>query len=255
MTLAYQTARWLVKPITWCTMPTTILNPEHLGVDGPCIIAPTHISHLDPLVLGILLRDEVRWMARTEFYKSRLLAWALRAVRAFPVHRQGYPRPALRRGLELLAEGERVGVFPEAGVSRRQYSAMRGGPIKQGACFLAMHSQVPIIPIALIGTHAMNRAMTWRPFRHAAVHVAVGEPIHPEPLHNDHRGRREQRRALGDRLRASYPAMYKRLLQLDGVDDRHDLSPGEPDDPSLVKVDPHAAAGSALHTPHATAQT
>lgn len=254
MNLAYQTARWLVKPIKWCTMPTRILNPERLNINGPCVIAPTHISHLDPMIVSMLIKDEIRWMARTEFYNYRLIAWSLNAVGAYRVHRQGYARPTLRRSLELLAQGERVGVFPEAGVARRQYSAMRGGPTKQGACFLAMHAQVPIIPIALIGTHAMNRPITWRPFRHAAVYLAVGEPIYPEPIKKDIGERREQRALLGKRLSASYPAMYKELLKLDGVDDNHDLSPGEPDDPSLVRVDPYAAAGNALHQSRAKAE-
>ncbi len=251
MNLAYQSARWLVKPIQWCTMPTTILGQEHLDVSGPYVIAPTHISHLDPMIVSLLIKDEVRWMARTEFYQLRLIAWLLNAVGAFPVHRQGYPRPSLRRGLELLAQGERVGVFPEAGVARRQYSAMRGGPIKKGACFLGMHGQVPILPVALVGTHAMNRPMTWRPFRHATVYLAVGEPIMPEPLHDTLRGRRQQRAKLGQRLNDAYPKMYQQLLQLDGVDDNHDLSPGEPNDPSLVRVDPDAAAGT-LNQPDVT---
>ena len=138
-------------------------------------------------------------------------------------------------------------------MSRRQYSAMRGGPVKQGACFLAMHAQVQIIPIALIGTHAMNRPATWRPFRHAAVHVAVGEPITPEPLHKDHAARLRQRRDLGRRLLVSYPAMYQQLLKLDGVNDNHDLHPGEVDDPTRVKVDPYAAAGTATKPLRSTA--
>ncbi|MEM8494054.1 MAG: lysophospholipid acyltransferase family protein [Planctomycetota bacterium] len=245
MNVAYQIARSLSKPVQWCTMPVRVIDPHGFDLSRPCVVAPTHISHLEPFVLSMILRDEVRWMARTEFYRSRVLAWGLQSVGAFPVCRQGYARPTIREALRLLEQGERVGVFPEAGVARRQYSAMRGGPIKSGAGYLAMHARVPIVPVALIGTYAMNRAWTWRPFRHAAVRMAIGAPIEPEPLGKTAGQRRRQRLALCEQLRSAYPAMYRDLLALDGVDDRHDLHPHETDDPGQVQVDPYAAAGHA----------
>ncbi|MEM1445053.1 MAG: lysophospholipid acyltransferase family protein [Planctomycetota bacterium] len=252
MTVAYQLARALGKPVQWCTMPVRVIDRYGVDLSRPCVVAPTHISHLEPFVLSMILRHEVRWMARTEFYRSRLLAFGLDAVGAFPVCRRGYARPALREAIHLLERGERVGVFPEAGVARRQYSAMRGGPIKSGACFLAMYAQVPIVPVALIGTYAMNRVSTWRPFRHAAVHLAIGAPIEPEALAETAGQRRRQRLALQTQLRSAYPAMYRDLLTLDGVDDRHDLHPHEADDPARVQVDPYAAAGHATSHPSAS---
>ena len=245
MNLAYQSLRCLVKPIQWCTMPATVLHAERLAIDGPCIIAPTHISHLEPFVVSMLVKREVRWMARTEFYKFLPFKIGLDVVGAFPVHRQGYARPSMREALRLLSEGEQVGVFPEAGVSRRQYSAMRGGPIKHGAAYLAVHGRVPIVPLAVVGTHAMNRVAPWRPFRHAAVYMAVGEPIVAGPMPQTPGGKRTMRHELSEQMRDAYQALYRELLALDGVDDRHDLHPGESDDPSAVKVDPYAAAGDA----------
>lgn len=245
MNLAYQSLRVLAKPIQWCTMPSTVLHAERLPIDGPCVIAPTHISHLEPFVVSMLLRREVRWMARTEFYRVLPFRVVLEVVGAFPVHRQGYARPTMRAALSLLEQGEHVGVFPEAGVSRRQYSAMRGGPIKHGAAYLGLHGQVPVVPLALVGTHAMNRVAPWRPFRHAGVYMAVGEPIHAGPVPATPGGRRRRRHEVSAQMRDAYRSLYRELLALDGVDDRHDLHPGEPDDPAAVKVDPYAAAGDA----------
>ncbi|MEM6749534.1 MAG: lysophospholipid acyltransferase family protein [Planctomycetota bacterium] len=251
--LLYDTLRASFKPVQWLCVPTTVLHAERLRLDGPCIIAPTHISHLEPFVVSMVLRRRVHWMSRTEFYDIKPFAWVLNRTGAFPVHRQGYARPAMRHGLRWLEQDQWIGVFPEAGVSRRQFSAMRGGPIKRGAAFLALYAQAPIIPIAVVGTHAMNRVTPWLPFRRAPVYLAIGEPIQPGPLPERLSDKRARRMELAQTLRDTYQRLYAELLELDGVDDRHDLHRHEPDDPARVRIDPHAAAGDASLTASAAA--
>lgn len=241
--LSYALMRAAVKPLQWICIPSTVLHPERLPKDRPCILAPTHISHLEPMVLGLILREQVRYMARIEFYRFGLYAWVLNRSGAFPVRRNGYARPTIRKALELLERGDHIGVFPEAGVSRRQYSAMRGGPIKYGACFISMYSGAPIVPVAIVGTHAMSRVGPWLPFRRAPVHLAIGEAICPGPLPSRLSDRRAARLALGEQMRDQYQRLYQELLQLPGVDDRHDLHPNQPDDPERVAIDPDSAAG------------
>lgn len=244
---AYPFVRALVKPVQWICIPATVLHPERLDREGPCVLAPTHVSHLEPFVLSLVLRGHISWMARSEFYGTRVSTAFLNAIGAFPVKRRGYPRAALRAGMRHLDHGDRVGVFPEGGVSRRHYSVMRGGPVKRGACFLALHKQVPIIPIAVIGTHAMNRVKTWVPFHNAPVQIAIGRPIDPGPCPKRLSEKRQRRIALGEALRVAYQELYQELLSLPGVDDRHDLHPNEPDDADRVRIDPDSAAGSATH--------
>lgn len=244
---AYPFVRAMVKPVQWICIPATVLHPERLDIDGPCILAPTHVSHLEPFVLSLVLKDRVSWMARSEFYKIPLSTLFMNSIGAFPVRRRGYPRAALRAGMRQLDRGERVGVFPEGGVSRRQYSVMRGGPVKRGACFLALHKQVPIIPIAVTGTHAMNRFPTWLPFHNAPVQIAIGTPIQPGPCPQRLSAKRQRRIELGEELRVAYQQLYQELLALPGVDDRHDLHPNEPDDADRIRIDPDTAAGCAVN--------
>lgn len=241
---AYSFLRGISKPIQWACVPTTILHAERLPTDGPLLIAPTHISHLEPFVISLAFSIPIRWMARTEFFSNRVSDFAMKAVGSFSVHRQGWTMPGLRVAMDLLAKGRCVGVFPEAGVSRRQYSAMRGGPIKHGACFLALHTQTPVIPIAVVGTHAMNHVKPWLPCRRAPLRIAVGEPIDPGPCPSGIGARRRRRLEMGEELRLCYPRLYQELLELPGVDDRHDLYGDEPDDPARVCVDPYAASGA-----------
>src|SRR5688500_19406824 len=47
-------------------------------------------------VLTALVRRKIDWMARVEFYKYRIGAWALYAMDCFPVNRFGVPVSAIR---------------------------------------------------------------------------------------------------------------------------------------------------------------
>ena len=68
-------------------------------------------------------------------------------MRHIPVDRQA-PAAAYLRARRLLAPGEAVGTFPEAGIS---YSfAVR--PLMRGSAALARETGVPVVPVALWGT-------------------------------------------------------------------------------------------------------
>src|SRR4051794_36862454 len=39
---------------------------------GPYILACTHLSHIEPFLMSIIVRRQIDWMARIEFYTYRL---------------------------------------------------------------------------------------------------------------------------------------------------------------------------------------
>ena len=49
---------------------------------GPVILAPNHVSYLDPVVAGVSIRRRVHFMAKKELFRSRLAAWLLRGLQA-----------------------------------------------------------------------------------------------------------------------------------------------------------------------------
>ena len=77
-----------------------------------------HISHFDPLFLGIAFKRTIDWMTTEEFYDNPLLGAWLRALNTFPVDRSRPDRRALRLGVERLRAGRMVGMFPRRGDSR-----------------------------------------------------------------------------------------------------------------------------------------
>jgi 1-acyl-sn-glycerol-3-phosphate acyltransferase len=114
----------------FCTMNLRVLRPHLADRPGAYVLACSHLSHLEPFVVGTHMRRKIDFMSRAEFYKHRPLAWGLNALDAFKVIRQGVPVSAIRTALDRLARGRIVGIFPEGGVSRGRSSVCLGGPVK-----------------------------------------------------------------------------------------------------------------------------
>jgi 1-acyl-sn-glycerol-3-phosphate acyltransferase len=110
---------------------------------GPCIIASNHFSGWDPPVVGIATPRQLHFMAKRELFETRLMAWALRRVRAFPVDRAGNDIGAVKEALRRLRAGYAVGIFFE-GTRHDDAKAVMGG-----AAFLAQRTAAPIVPTAI----------------------------------------------------------------------------------------------------------
>jgi 1-acyl-sn-glycerol-3-phosphate acyltransferase len=214
----------IVYPISWlagrwvwlCTIRCKSIRP-HLGTrDGAYILACTHLSHLEPFLLGLAVKRKIDWMSRIEFYASRFSAWVLHAHDAFPVRRFGVPVSAIRTSIARLRMGRCVGICPEGGVAIGELSVLRGGAIKSGACLLSQRTGAPIVPCVMVGTDKLNCVRPWLPMLQAKLWMAFGQPIYP-PL--DEPDRRAARRRMNEQLRQAYMDLYAELQRQFGITD------------------------------------
>ena len=197
------------------TMNVEVVRPEAAEREGGYVLACTHLSHLDPICMGILIRRKIDWMARLEFFRRRLIAGYLWSIDAFPVNRFGITARAIRTAIARTRCGRVVGIFPEGGVVNGAASVCRGGPIKKGACVIAQRAGVPIIPCVILGTHRLNEPLPWIPYRRARLWVAFGSPVEPRPdLH-----RRYARHEMAERLGREFSSLYEELRARYGIAD------------------------------------
>src|SRR5438067_944031 len=141
----YFICRTIGRIVFFCTMRVYAINRQAVDRDGPFILALTHLSHLEPFCASVLLKRQIDWMTRKEFFVFRPFAWFLHAVDAFIVNRQGVPVSAIRTAIERLRNGRIVGICPEGGVAIGDQSVLRGAAIKRGCCSAAIRAAVPII--------------------------------------------------------------------------------------------------------------
>ncbi|MBI3911373.1 MAG: 1-acyl-sn-glycerol-3-phosphate acyltransferase [Armatimonadetes bacterium] len=159
---------------------------RHVPRQGPVILAPNHISYLDPVAVGTGIRRRLAFMAKAEAFRVPIFGWLLRKLRAFPVRRGAADRAALKRALDLLAAGEALMIFPEG--TRSLTGELQAPEI--GVGMLAVRSGAPVVPVRVWGTDQMlpRGARFLRP---APVRVAYGPPLRFSPPAGGKPGREE----------------------------------------------------------------
>ncbi|MBN1192963.1 MAG: 1-acyl-sn-glycerol-3-phosphate acyltransferase [Coriobacteriia bacterium] len=166
---------------------TRLTGAENIPAGG-AILAGNHVSYLDPILLWCASPRPVHFMAKRELWESRVIAWGLPRLWAFPVSRGEPDRTAIMTAADLLNAGELVGVFPEGHRSADGAASM--GEAHGGAAFIALRAGVPIVPIAFVGTEKVwpRGARCPRPGR---TFIHVGKPLFPMDVLRE--GKRKQR--------------------------------------------------------------
>ncbi|MDD3925204.1 MAG: lysophospholipid acyltransferase family protein [bacterium] len=139
---------------------------------GGCLLVANHVSHLDPPLVSASIRRMVYFMAKQELFDAPVLGRIIAATSAFPVKRGAADRGALRRAGTLLESGNIVCIFPEG----RRSPDGNLQPAEAGAALIAAQSNVPVIPIGLIGTADVlppGRVV----FRPHPVKAVIGKPL------------------------------------------------------------------------------
>ncbi|MBX3359039.1 MAG: 1-acyl-sn-glycerol-3-phosphate acyltransferase [Phycisphaeraceae bacterium] len=214
--LFYRSCRLCSRFIAWQTLREVVLDSDRADRKGGFIIACTHLSHLEPILVSATIERHIRWMARIEFYRPWWGAAALNLGGAFPVDRYGCSLPAVRTAVRLAQSGECVGIFPEGGVAKGRQSMLRGAPFKHGVCTVAVASRTPILPVIVLGTDRLNQVSPWLPFRRGRLWYAFGHDVAPPPRSAS---RRADRAEMASRLGAEFIRLYHDLLARTGLTD------------------------------------
>lgn len=151
----------------------TVLNAARLTGE-PAVYCSNHLSYMDTPVIFSSLPFQFRIVARHDLWKLPFIGWWLRRSGQVPVD-VANPRASiasLASAVRTLKGGMPLFIFPEGGRTET------GEPAKflNGPAFMAIRAQLPVVPMALIGTHELLpiHSNTIHP---VPVTLAVGEPI------------------------------------------------------------------------------
>lgn len=138
------------------------------------VVVSNHESQADPFLLSWLPFD-MRWVAKEELFKPPVSGWAMRFGGDIPLRRGrgDSVRAMLSECERALAGGISVMMFPEG--TRSKDGVML--PFKDGAFALAIRAQVPVLPIAIAGTHQMRpKHSRWFGRAHACAKILAPIP-------------------------------------------------------------------------------
>lgn len=149
----YNVLRFLFRLLFLTVFRWKVEGEENIPAYGGAIIAPNHISLWDPPLMGAALSRRIHFMAKEELFSYPVFSWIITQLKAFPVKRGAADRNAIRTAVTLLEQGELVGLFPEG--TRGKNGIL--GPAEPGVLMIAVKANVPIIPVAIIGTNQVGR--------------------------------------------------------------------------------------------------
>lgn len=180
---------------------------ENLPRSGPFVIAPNHLTMIDPVGISMGVPRKVIFIAKSKYYartstKARLLAWFLTAIGQVPVDvtNADSAAPALDAARALLRRGGVWAAFPE-GTRSPDGRLYRG---RTGIMRVAIPLQVPVVPVGVAGTREV-RLPGQRGWGRGRVTITYGRPMDLSPWReraDDPSAWREATDALMDEIAA-----------------------------------------------------
>jgi len=134
---------------------------------------------MDSFFLPLVVRRRITFLAKSEYFtgtgiKGWFSRWFFNAVGQVPIDRTDADsaQAALNTAQRVLGQGKVLGMYPEG--TRSPDGRLYKG--KTGLARLALQTQVPVIPVAMIGTDVVNPPGTSR-LRFGRVVIRLGKPI------------------------------------------------------------------------------
>jgi len=198
--------RWFFSSLIKLLSRSRVEGLENLPARGPYILVSNHMSMADiPLGYTYIGGEDVAgWVA--EKWRTNPLLWPiLRMARGIFIRRGEVDRGALEAAASWLRDGKIFALAPE-GTRSRDGRLQRG---KTGAAYLAQQADVPLVPVAVIGTerafHSLFR------LRRPELTLRVGKPFRlppPAPAERNSELRRHTDEIMC-RIAALLPPQYR----------------------------------------------
>ena len=149
-TWLWRTAFWLRYKVGY---GLKVYGRDNFPMEGPVIVVPNHLSNNDPPICGYALPRHVHFMAKQELFVNPISRFFCTWLGAFPLNRGAIDKVAIRHAMGLLKDNKVLGIFAEG---NRQKSG-KLGKFHDGAASIALRTGVSIVPVAIIGSHNMER--------------------------------------------------------------------------------------------------
>jgi len=183
---------FLMRFLVWILIHTIyrvrVTGMDNIPQEGPVIVASNHVSFVDPLILGGMIRRPVNFVMYYKIYKIPVLNFIFRTGKAIPIAgRSEDPEileNAYRRMHGVLEAGDVLGIFPEGKIT----SDGEIQEFKRGIDKIIAERPVPVIPMALCnlwGSMFSRRdpLLKRRPYKlWSLIELRIGEPIPPEQV-------------------------------------------------------------------------
>jgi len=170
----YEMVRIILTPLLLFFYRTRCIDSDKVPAEGPVIIAPNHFSFLDHFYVAVYLRRKVHFMAKSQLF-ARPMQFIYTHGGVFPVRRGQRDEESFKTAHAVLARGDIVVMYAEAGRSR---TGDLGKP-RHGIGKLALESGAPVVPTAIAGS---EKVRNWKKLQFPKITVQYGDPVQFEQV-------------------------------------------------------------------------
>lgn len=152
---------------------------EHIDPERAHVFVANHQSYFDIFALTGYLPIQLRWVAKSSLFRIPFVGWAMWAEGSVSVDREDR-KSAYRSflaAIEKIKSGCSIVIFPEG---TRSVDGVVG-EFKKGGHLLAIRSQAPMVPVAIVGSGGIIKkgGITVRP---EPIKIIISPPIAVENL-------------------------------------------------------------------------
>lgn len=156
--------RGILSPLFKLWYNPTIIGKENIPESGAIIVAGNHKHLMDQCMIIISTRRPIHYMAKCEYWKGPF-AWFFNMAGCIPVDRDRKDKAAVDSALEVLKNGQALGIFPEGTRNRTEELLL---PFKFGCVSMAHKTDALIVPFGIYGDYK---------FRSRNLVIRIGKPF------------------------------------------------------------------------------
>jgi 1-acyl-sn-glycerol-3-phosphate acyltransferase len=168
-------ARAWARSLLWIAgVKVEVEGLENIRPGGNYVFVANHVSYMDTPVVLSHVPEQFLFLAKSGLFKIPFLGWHLRRAGhvSVPLDDTRGALRTLQQAAGLIRDGRSTLVFPEGGRSETGELC----EFRDGAAFIAIRAQVPLVPVALIGMRRILPMHTLH-FRRGRVKLRIGQPI------------------------------------------------------------------------------
>ena len=167
--------KWIVRGAIyiWCKIyyRAEIKGLENIPKEGPLIFCGNHRTYLDPPLMVVTAKRDMRFLAKEELYKNKFLSFLGWVFEAIPVKRDEKDITAIKESLKALKNGQCIALFPEG----TRNGMEKGEKAKDGVAFFAVRSGAKVVPCGIKGGIKENKKVT----------ITYGKPLDYSKYRNE----------------------------------------------------------------------
>ncbi len=201
---------FILRPLLMVLTKRDWKGGEKLPQTGGYVLAPNHISHVDPFTISHFMVDHgvtPRFLAKDSLMTAGVVGAILRSAEQIPVRRHtATAKDALGPAEAAVRNGLVVTIYPEGTITRDPAAWPMSG--YTGAVRVALSTGAPLVPVMQWGPQEILWPYSKRPrlLPRKTMHIRVGDPIDLSDLDGQELNEKALRTAT-DRLMDTLTAM------------------------------------------------